>query len=176
MAEENQGAGAQLLANVGNVGTEGGAGANNGAANAVVRVDRTPNFRIKVDGKANNRDSKWYLKDTDELADVTDEASNLKIGLVEMQLNEATANQLKAGIVCKVNVKLGFSEDKIIAQFYGIPIMASQFDEGAIRIQFPGRKWENKFLQDYVLSTEIKAQILRRVHKFTVPAEVPAAE
>lgn len=145
---------------------KGGDNVENTGANVV--ADKTPSFTLEVPGQR-VPDATWYMKQTEELAGVTAEASNPALGINGIVVVPATsAKQLANGIVAKVNL------DTTIGRFFGITVVASTFDKTALRLQFPGRSVDGpngkRWFNDYALANTVKAQILRHIQQFVKPA------
>ena len=111
----------------------------------------------------------WYLDHTGDLAAVTNEPSNSKLGIKSIDVFEPTLNQQKIGILCKVKL------NTYAASIDNISIFESKFEKGDIYLQMGGRNIgdgeQPKWVRDCKLTAPAKAQILSYVKSLLVPVK-----
>ncbi len=131
----------------------------------------------------------WFLQRNDDLAVVTDEASNETLGITDIQIQAPTLNMKKSGIICKVALVSTTGWD------YGISIWESKEIPGDIMLMVGGAREITKpatetsatgvpakrdFIRDRRFNDATTAQILSFVWKHLTainPAPMqPAAE
>lgn len=128
-----------------------------------------PKRKLAADASSSN--DQWYLEhDTEELAGVTGEISNLDIGLKKIRVSNPTAKQWEKGTVANITI------DTIVGTIGGIQVRESQWGNGqGLYMQTSSRSWEKngekQYQNDVELSRKMEAQILSFVDALLVPAE-----
>lgn len=105
----------------------------------------------------------WYLDRSDDLAEVTAEASNAALGIEKIDVFEPTQAQAANGILCKIRLITLCGKDD------NISIFASQYTDGDIYMQMGGGRKAEKdgkdvWYRDRKLNNAARAQILSYVH------------
>lgn len=145
-------------------------GANRQSTDAPV-VNTRPATKRKLGGTFSNSSGQWYLEhDSEELAGVTGEKTNLDLGIKLIQVFAPSDKQWSNGTVANVTLKT------VVGLIKGIQVRESNRDEsGSLYMQTQSRSWEKdgqkQYMNDIELDRKVEAQILSYVDDLLVPAE-----
>lgn len=149
--------------------TTGGTATETPTPPAAVGMTGAPTATMKRPTVENDRDSLWYLDETnEELQGVTWGSSNLAIGITNLSRYVATSDaQTNASIFCKVTAQT------TIGTINNITVFFKELEDGryALRVAAPRNKQvardnpDNvRWTSDLTLSAPVRAQIARWLH------------
>ncbi len=107
----------------------------------------------------------WYLEHKDDLAVVTSESSNTALGINDIVIHPPNSRQKEIGILCKVVIST------LTGTLSNISIEQANVGHKALRIKLPSKNIaapgeRAKFVNDFIINTKCKAQILSYVSTF----------
>lgn len=115
------------------------------------------------------QDANWYLSRELDLANVTNEASNMHFGIKSISVRPATAGQMANYTIANVTL------DTVLGKIMGIQIKESRREVGQIYVQESSRNIAKEgqpanWMSDLKLERAVQAQILSYVHDMLQPA------
>ncbi|MDK2600760.1 hypothetical protein QO179_25010 [Bacillus stercoris] len=137
---------------------------NRKSVGETVDAKQRPATKRRLKADLVNTTGPWYLKDSEELAGVTNEASNPALGINEIRVFEPSDAQWNNGVVAIVQLYT------VIGEIKGIQVWDSARDDSMyVRMQSRSyeREGQKQYVNDVTLDRKVQAQILRHVQALT---------